>query len=133
MGPPQLCCQPKNNKPQCSYCKSCGGTWPKEVGRRINKGDWGEFETLGNTCSGSYKKSLDEFSLCCQSAETCKLCNDGCGAGYKEEGRVEAIGDWSHWKVYGSASQCVPKSTLKPTTVTSKAEVTLCCRTQGPQ
>eukprot|EP00347_Sterkiella_histriomuscorum_P003760 403363054 len=60
-GPPQLCCSA--DKPPVQYCRSCGGDYPYQIGRKIDRDDWGPYNILQDGCQGGYYHTSDEFSL----------------------------------------------------------------------
>ncbi len=65
---PQLCCK---KQAACSYCLSCGGEFPEEVG--VIKSAklaflmfYVQFRGLGNKCAGNASGGVDMAKLCCK-------------------------------------------------------------------
>jgi hypothetical protein len=65
----ELCCRGTAQtppQPQCKYCKSCGGQYTHDGGRRRNTGDWGGWNIHNTGCAAPMlNNTLDEFHLCC--------------------------------------------------------------------
>ena len=122
-GPPQLCCSV--DQPQCQYCRSCGGSYPHQVGRKLNQGDWGAFNIKGDTCGGDYTKTWDEFNVCCRTKKQCKMCAGDCANNYLQVGKVQRIGDWGMWGAYDEGSCTIPNEGAINTQ--RSADVSLCC------
>ena len=122
-GPPQLCCSA--DKPPVQYCRSCGGDYPYQIGRKIDRDDWGPYNILQDGCQGGYYHTSDEFSLCTRNRKQCKMCGGNCNNGYTQVGKVERIDDWGIWGVYDE-NACSPDNNADINTQRS-ADVSLCC------
>ena len=103
---PQICCTA--DQPQCSWCESCGGEFPAEIGKKYNSGMYGNFNALGLTCSRSkgFFESTAEVSLCCRSDRQCKMCSGACGGNYQSRGsKIDSFWSNGKWGAF-SDSHC---------------------------
>lgn len=123
-GPPRLCCSVE--QPPCQYCKSCGGEYPNQVGRKYNRDDWGPYMMKDHQCGGNdWIDSAEEFDICCRTKRQCKLCGGDCKSPYIKVGKVERIDDWGIWGAYDENS-CTPDYNGVINTERS-ADVSFCC------
>lgn len=99
IGNNQLCCS--IDQPPCQYCKSCGGVYSQEVGRKYNTPAFNGFSIRGEQCSGGMTQEIVDFSLCCRTRRQCKMCSGNCNGGYSEVSKVKAKDNyWYQWGVY---------------------------------
>eukprot|EP00347_Sterkiella_histriomuscorum_P023347 403334993 len=126
-GPPQLCCSA--DLPPVQYCRSCGGDYSYQIGRKINRDDWGPYNIRQDGCQGGYYHTSDEFSLCARNRRQCKMCGGNCNNGYAQMGKVERIDDWGIWGVYDE-NACHPDNNGDINTERS-ADVSFCCLNQA--
>ena len=124
-GPPSLCCSV--NEPPLMLCRTCGGDYPVQVGRKLNRGDWGTWNIKGYTCQGgaNFEKTLDEFDICARDRKQCKLCSGECSGGYSKVGKVLRQDDWGEWLSY-TPEQCNTNYNQFPAVPVS-GDVSVCC------